>query len=177
MRIFIFILFAFLLQSCSESLEDYATVWSNEVKVKIIQDANENPDTIIFDTSYMDITLLKEERKLKFFHLNPKLNSDSTIILYDTAISTFFSKDGDFELIKELCPGNKRSFEGIRYKGRHIGVAEFKYCNGKIKERGCRFQGDVGMWTKYDSSGKIIEQTDYGNVSRLKSLKKIKYNQ
>ena len=78
--------------------------------------------------------------------------------------------------MKELCPGNDRSFEGIRYKGRHLGLAEFRFCDGKLKEQGYRFNGNVGIWKEWDANGKIIKQTDYGNAEKLEQLRSIAYD-
>ena len=91
-------------------------------------------------------------------------------------ISIFYSKDQLFELVRELCPANDRNFEGIRYKGNHFGLAEFKYCDGKIKERGFRYNNkEIGVWTEYDSMGNVINTTDKKNDEVLNKLTSIKY--
>ena len=74
-----------------------------------------------------------------------------------------------------MCPVVDRSFEGIRYQGGHIGLAEFRYCDGKIKESGFRFNGNVGVWQEYNTTGKVVKETDHGNIDRLEKLKDIKY--
>ena len=168
--------FCFLVfQSCKSSLTDYAIKWSRDVKRKIIEDANQQPDKSIFDSAAFDVTLYKGDKKLKLFHVIPKFNDAGIIFSLDTVVSIFYSTDQNFELVRELCPVVERSFEGIRYKGRHLGLAEFRYCDGKIKESGFRFNGDIVVWRAYDSSGKIIKETDHGNVDRLENLKTINY--
>lgn len=164
-----------LLQSCKTSLTDYATDWSNGIKTKITEDASQQPDKTLFDSSSYNVTLYKGDNKLKFFHLNPKFSDNGQLLRLDTAVSIFYSTDQNFELVRELCPVVDRSFEGIRYKGEHLGLAEFRYCDGKIKERGFRLNGDVGVWKEYDNNGKVIKETDHGNVDRLEKLKDIKY--
>ncbi len=153
---------------------EYATDWSNDIKQKIKDDANQQPDKTIFDSTVYNVTLYKNEKKIKFYHLNPKINKQGQLQL-DTALSIFYSGDQNFELVRELCPVSDRSFEGIRYKGKHLGLAEFNYCDGKLKERGFRFNGDVGVWKEYDTDGKVLKETDHGNVDRLEKLKDIKY--
>ncbi|MBS1669155.1 MAG: hypothetical protein JST58_17400 [Bacteroidetes bacterium] len=166
-------LFAF--HSCKSSLTNYASEWTINIKQKIIEDANQLPDKKVFDSTAYNVTLYKGEKKLKFYHLNPKFNKSRQLLSLDTAVSIFFSTDQNFELVRELCPVVSRSFEGIRYKGAHIGFAEFKYCDGKIKESGFRFNGDIGIWKKYDTDGNVINERDYGNIERLEKLKNIKY--
>ena len=93
----------------------------------------------------------------------------------DTGLSVFYSKDQNFQIDRELCPVIDRSFEGIRYKGRHLGLAEFRFCDGKLKEQGYRFDGDVGIWKEWDSIGNLINHKDHGNTDRLYGLEKINY--
>ena len=172
----IVIIFFFLaFQSCKTSLTDYATNWSNDVKGKIIEDANQQPDKVIFDSASYNVTLYKEDKKLKFYHFNPKFSDNGQLLSLDTAVSIFYSTDQQFELVRELCPVIDRSFEGIRYKGQHLGLVEFRYCDQKLKESGFRFNGDIGVWKEYDTNGKVVKETDHGNVDRLEELKKIKY--
>jgi hypothetical protein len=163
------------LQSCQASLTAYAAEWSNDIKKKIIEDASQQSDKTIFDSSSYEVTLYKGDCKLKLFQLYPKFSDKGQLLSFDTAVSIFFSTDQNFELVRELCPVVDRSFEGIRYKGEHLGLAEFKYCDGKIKERGFRFNGDVGVWKEYDTTGKVIKETDHGSIDRLEKLKDIKY--
>ena len=178
MRLFTILIFLFCLigfQSC-QSVSEFATQWSIDVKRKIVEDANQESDKAIFDSVRNNLTLYKAEKKLRSYHINLWLDSSGKLISSDTAVSIFYSADQDFELVRELCPVNDRSFEGIRYQGEHVGLAEFRYCDGKIKEAGFRFNGEVGIWKKYDTDGKAIEEIDKGNVERLENLKRIKYS-
>jgi hypothetical protein len=178
MRHFTIAIISFLflvLQACKTSLTDYANDWSNRIKTKITEDASQQPDKTVFDSSSYNVTLYKGGNKLKFFHLNPKFSDKGQLLSLDTAVSIFYSTDQNFELVRELCPVVDRSFEGIRYKGEHLGLAEFRYCDGKIKESGFRLKGDVGVWKEYDRNGKVINETDHGDVDRLEKLKDIKY--
>lgn len=165
-----------ILHSCKTSLTDHAIDWSISIKGKIIEDASQQPDSTFFDSTNANLTLFKGDQKLKYYHFNPKFDNNGLVLSLDTTLSIFYSADQNFELVRELCPVVDRSFEGIRYKGGHIGLAEFRYCNGKIKERGFRINGNVGIWKEYDTNGKIIKETNYGNIDKLEKLKTIKYN-
>jgi hypothetical protein len=154
---------------------DYAADWSKNIKTQIIEDASQQPDKTVFDSSSYRVTLYKGENKLKFFHLKPKFSDDGQLLSLDTAVSIFYSTDQNFELVRELCPVADRSSEGIRHKGEFLGLAESRYCNGNIKERGFSLNGFVGVWKEYDSNGKVTKETDYGNIDRLENLKNIKY--
>ena len=167
------------LYSCQTSTNDYATKWTNEIKQKVIADANQPSDRSIFDSTYYRLTLYKGDTKLKHFMLRPSFDTTTgKIISVDTLASIFYSTDQDFELVRELCPANERSFEGINHKGTGaVGLAEFRFCDGKIKERGFRYgYKAVGVWTKYDSTGKVIDEKDNGNIKMLEKLHDVKYS-
>ncbi|PCJ63627.1 MAG: hypothetical protein COA58_15940 [Bacteroidetes bacterium] len=158
------------LSACKQPIENFATNWSKSVKEKIIEESHIESDRIEIDSTrdnWQTITYWKGDIKLKKFHYRP--------LDEDTVVSIFFSKSQKFELVRELCPGVERSFEGIRYKGKHLGLAELRFCNGNIKERGFRFNGDVGVWKEYNENGEIINSEDFGNTDRLNELREIKY--
>jgi hypothetical protein len=174
------ILFFYLvgLLSCKSSTTDFATKWTNEIKEKIIADANQQYDRTTFDSTYYRLTLYKGETKLKYFMFRPKFDTtNGNILSVDTLASIFYSSDQKFELVRELCPAIERSFEGVNYKGiGSVGLTEFRFCDGRIKESGFRFgYKPVGVWTIYDSTGKVIEAKDNGNLDVLNKLRDIKY--
>ena len=160
-----------LLSSCSDSSTDYAYKWSNDIKSKILEDINVPSDSVRVDSSksnYQLVTLYSNGIRTKEFGIRPSTG--------DTIVSIFYSKDQNFEIVRELCPGISRSFEGIRYKSEHLGLAEFRFCDGKLKEQGYRWiDGDVGIWKEWNSVGEIIKEEDFGNVKKLEGLKEITY--
>lgn len=163
-------LVAFTILSCKESSTDLAIRWSDDIKIKIIEDVNIPVDSITIDSGKANIkylTLFSNGIKTKNFGIR---KSD-----LDTIVSIFYSKDQKFELVRELCSGISRSFEGIKYEGRYLGVTELKFCDGKLKERGYNFNGKIGVWTEWDEDGKVIKETDYGLLSRLNDLNRIQY--
>lgn len=170
-----FSLISFL--SCSSNPTDFATKWTNEIKEKIIGDANESPTRTVIDSAHNYLTLYNGSKKLKYFMLRSNIDTTSGKVLsIDTLVSIFYSSDERFQLIKELCPAIERSFEGINYEGiGPVGLTELRFCDGKIKESGFRFGKPVGIWKKFDSTGKVIEETDNGNVELLNKLRDIKF--
>lgn len=181
MRYFILLIFISFICSCQSSTTDstaFVATWTNDIKKKIIEDANQVSDRTTLDSVTYSIILYKGNIKLKQFMLRPVYKPRIAIpISLDTLVSIFYSFDQKFELVRELCPAVSRSFEGLRYSGvGSLGLIEFRYCDGRIKERGFRYKNAiVGVWTKYDSTGKVIEQKDHGNTSVLNNLHDIKY--
>lgn len=168
--IILFSFTTFLLLSCKNTHTDYALEWSNDIKRKIFEDINIPIDSTSIDTSkgnFKEISLYSKGIRTKLYGIENATG--------DTLFSTFYSKDQNFEIVRELCPGIERSFEGIKYKGNHFGLAEFRFCNGKLKEQGYRFYKDVGIWKEWDENGKFIKETDLGNIEKLDELKNIKY--
>lgn len=160
-----------VLISCNHNnaTTDYAIEWSKDIKSRILADVNVEPDSVHTDTSENVVEIDMFSNKIKTKHY--------VIRHGDTIASFFFSHNQNFELVRELCYGISRNFEGIRYKGKHYGLAEFRYCDGSLEEQGLRFDGDVGIWKKWDSTGKLIEKWDNGNEEKLDGLKQIHYEQ
>jgi hypothetical protein len=161
-------LIVLLFSSCKKSTTHYALKWSTDIKNKIFEDINVAIDSTSIDSSkdnYKKTTCFHNKIRTKEYGINTG----------DTVLSIFYSSDQNFEIVRELCPRIGRDFEGIRYKGKHVGLAEFRFCDGKLKEQGYRFDGDVGVWKEWDTSGKVIKEKDYGNTDRLENLRTINY--
>ena len=169
-QIFFFVLTIIFFIGCKQSPTDYALKWSRDIKSKIFEDVNLPTDSVSVDTSkgsLKEVTFYNKGIRTKLFGIRQSNG--------DTILSIFYSKDQDFEIVRELCPGIERSFEGIRYKGEHLGLAEFRFCDGKLKEQGFRFNGNVGVWKEWDENGKVIKETDHGQTENLDQLREIKY--
>ena len=149
----VFALTITLFIGCKESSTDYASKWSSDIKSKIFEDANIPVDSINVDTTNGKVvTFYNKGIRTKQFRINTSTS--------DTIVSIFYSKDQNFEIVRELCPENEPSFEGIRYKGNHLGLAEFRFCDGKLKEEDYRYDGDVGVWKEWDENGNLVEEID-----------------
>ena len=154
--------------SCKESLTDYATKWTQDIKAKIIEDSNKKSDSTAYDSVRHGMALFSKGVRLKSFGISPETK--------DTLTSSFYSPDQNFKLVRELCPLlNDEWVEVIAYKDSIVGLHEFYYCNGKIKQRGFNVNGKIGVWTEYNAQGNIVKETDNGNIDRLEKLKAIKY--
>lgn len=168
LSLFLFAASVLAIYSCETPITEYAIDWTNDIKAKIIEDANETPDSIYKSSEGTLLEYYKAGRILKEIHLHENLR--------DTILSILHSTDLQFKLLREHCPLD-RSFFGIRVKDRFCGYTELRFCNGKIKTTGFRYLGqDVGVWTTYDQSGKIIETKDLGNVEKLENLKLMQYS-
>jgi antitoxin component YwqK of YwqJK toxin-antitoxin module len=166
--LFLFAMSIIAISSCKTSITDYTINWTNEIKSKILEDANQPSDSIVKSDSGKFHEYFKNGHKQKEITLADNLK--------DTVISRWHSADQQFELLREHCPAVNQDFAGIKFGKSFIGWSEFKYCNGKMKATGARFSSvDVGIWTKYDTTGKITETTDHGNSDILNRLKRIKY--
>ncbi len=167
-KLLVFALTVTLFASCKESPTDYASQWSSDIKSKIFEDANIPVDSVNIDTTNGKVvTFYNKGTRTKKFRINTSTS--------DTVVSIFYSKDQNFEIVRELGPEIEPSFEGIRYKGKHLGLAEFRFCDGKLKEQGYRFDGDVGVWKEWDENGNVIKETDHGHTEELDQLRNIKY--
>jgi hypothetical protein len=175
----IFVLFLAIIQSCTRSPVDFAAKWTQDIKAKIIEDANQQPDKTVFDTIRHELTLYKNGKKLKYFYFAPKPEHGEIdkIISYDTAFIVFYSTDQNFQLVRQPCiQTSERSYVGVTYKGNRFGLAEFIYCNKPISETGFYYDNlNVGTWTKFDSTGKVTEKKNIGDDKKLEELKDIKY--
>ncbi len=172
MRILIIVAFISLTFACCKDNPSHIAIeWSNDIKMKIIEDVNIISDSLAIDTTQPNI------KYVSFFSKAIRTRKYGIRKSHgDTIISIFYSKNQKFELVNELCPGISRSFEGIKYEGRYLGLQESRFCNGKLKEQGFSFNGNVGVKTEWDENGNVINQMDYGLLHRLKDLARIKYN-
>ena len=162
---------AFLITCCTDYKTCYAFNWSKEIKEKILSDANIPPDSTVIDTlSINEIKITTFKRGVILKQIFVENNSRDTIGV------RLLSKDQMFSWAKGSC-GSERHFyeETIAYgptANHHdvIGLSQSYYCNGNLKEKGFVYNGLVGIWEEYDSSGKLLKRTDYGNMDKLDSV-------
>ncbi len=179
LKISISISFVFLIASCKESPIDSATKWTKDIRNKVIEDASQKPDKTVFDSVHNGLILYRNNKKLKQYYFTERENrNEKEKLIFDTAMVVLYSSDQNFQVVRQLCiPGAERSYEGVTYKGNRFGKAEFVYCHKAIRETGFQYNNlNVGVWTKYDSTGKVIEQKDVGSSDKLKELQNMKYS-
>lgn len=143
--------------------------WYETTKQRIITEADLPAETLstgkYADTDLTEITYSHHDQKLK----TEILREDSSL----TAI-TLYSKDGQFELRKEICPNGQTGFEGIVYDGHFYGLSTWWHCNGQLSHQGIRYKDKkVGIWNRWDENGNLTETTDYENEHLIDSLKTI----
>jgi hypothetical protein len=85
-------------------------------------------------------------------------------------LETHYSKDKKFELRREICEDGNWSFEGIAYKEHFYGLSTWKNCKGQLDHQGIRYNDQkIGVWKTWDE-GKLKEEKDYKNLTKLDSL-------
>ena len=155
---------------------DYAAKWTADMKVKIIKEATQEPDRTVVDTVHHYITYYKNNIMLKqvFFAAREDQNENEKPV-YDTGRVILYSTDQKFQLFRQPCiPKSESSYEGVLFKGDRYGLAEYNYCKKNMREVGFQVKNlNVGIWNSYDSSGKVINTVDNGNVERLEQLKNL----
>lgn len=177
----IFSLFILMGQSCSQkkSSLEFAKKWTADLKAKILKESDQVPDKTVFDSSLQQITLFKNNKKLKqYYFVLREDESDSTgqRKVRDTSMIVFFSADQNFQYVRKPCIKRVyRSMECVAYKGDAYGVVEYNYCGKGTKDIGYQYKNkDVGTWTKYDSIGAETEKIEAGNEKVLLQLADLK---
>jgi hypothetical protein len=114
---------------------------------------------------------------VKYFFLNQRVDETTGTVVYDTSVAIYYSKDNQFEWVRELCPINDGGFEGIKYKGKFMGRLLYSYCNSNsIKEELYKFNGsEAGPVTLYEENGQVFTRVDMKNATLLYKLRDIKY--
>ena len=139
--------------------------WYEDAKAEILKQSELKPDSTIIT--------FDEDSTFKKVHL---FSSGHEFLLkgYNKGflrLETRYSKDGNFELRREICNNGNYAFEGIVYKSNFYGLSTWFYCDGKIDHQGVRYNNQkIGIWKKFNETGKQIEETDYKNLEKIDSL-------
>jgi len=86
---------------------------------------------------------------------------------------TVYSRDGRFELRREICPTGQTTFEGIFYGGHYYGLSSSWACGDTLRldQEGVRYRDQkVGTWKIWNDSAKTWKTRDYGHENLLDSL-------
>jgi antitoxin component YwqK of YwqJK toxin-antitoxin module len=155
----------FLTRCASNDSKTSADKWFEDTKAEILKQSDLKPDSITL-TFNEDSTFKKEH----------SFSAGREFLLkgYNKGIlrlETHYSKDGNFELRREVCDNGNFGFEGIVYKSHFYGLSTWRHCNGQLDEQGVRHNDQkIGVWRKFDETGKQIEATDYKNIEKLDSM-------
>jgi antitoxin component YwqK of YwqJK toxin-antitoxin module len=143
--------------------------WYQERKERILSESNLPTDS----TSIERYENGKAHKVKSFNHGHPTVEK-----WYretgEQVVQTNYSRDGLFELRREICKDGKPLFEGIFYKGQGYGPSTWWRCGRSKEEEGVRFKDlKIGVWKYWDTSGKVSE-ADYKNGNIIDSLQWIK---
>jgi hypothetical protein len=156
-----------LLSNCNNNeSKKYTPNWYEYTKSEIMKQSDLEPDSIITEK---DTTMIKEHSYFngKEFHLRLLKNGK-------LRMEKIYSKDGNFEIVREFFDNGNYLFEGITYKDHFYGLSTWKYQNGQLNEKGIRFNDKkIGVWKTWNESGKLVESVDYKNLEKLDSMPKI----
>lgn len=157
----------FFLAHCADNANDNpGDKWYDETKAEILKQAEVKPDSI---TRAEDSITVKE-----YSYSNGNVFHERWLKGGKLRAETFYSKDGNFELRREIFENGVFLFEGIVYNDHFYGLSTWNHQNGKPEQQGIRFNDQkIGVWKKWDEAGKLTEETDYKNLQKLDSLPRI----
>lgn len=166
-RIYFFLMTVVFFHSrcASKAGKTLSASWYEFTKAEILKQADLSPDSII--SSYNEDRSFKKEHYFSGGHEYLIRGYDKGIL----CIETHFSKEGSFELRRELCDNGNLTFEGIAYKKHFYGLSTWRYCDGQLMQQGVRYDDKkVGVWKTFDQKGRQIEETDYRSIAQLDSM-------
>ncbi|HQQ82671.1 MAG TPA: hypothetical protein PK059_05735 [Cyclobacteriaceae bacterium] len=132
--------------------------WFEKTKATILRQSKMNADSVGQQLS--DDLVRRTEMSYREGHLYLKKIYRQNILVQ----VAYFDQSGEFELRRELCPNGKFRFEGIFVKGEAFGICTWFFCTGKTEKQGVRYRGkDVGIWKFYDENGRVTEEVDFEN--------------
>ncbi|MFN8313938.1 MAG: hypothetical protein U0289_14120 [Cyclobacteriaceae bacterium] len=132
--------------------------WFEKTKATILRQSKMNADSVGQELS--DDLVRRTEMSYREGHLYLKKIYRQNILVQ----VAYFDQSGEFELRRELCPNGKFRFEGIFVKGEAFGICTWFFCTGKTEKQGVRYRGkDVGIWKFYDENGRVTEEVDFEN--------------
>jgi antitoxin component YwqK of YwqJK toxin-antitoxin module len=154
-----------LLFTCCSDKAINADKWYEDTKAEILKQSALKADSIVY--TYNGDSTFKNEYHYSaghVFFLNGYRNGVFRLEIH-------YSKDGKFELRREIHNSGSFGFEGIVYQSNFYGLSTWRYPDGKIHEQGIRYKGEsIGVWKKYDKTGKLIGEDDYRNMDKLDDL-------
>jgi hypothetical protein len=139
--------------------------WYRETKEIILSESSLPTDSTATE-KYADGTIHKAK---SYNHAHPTVEK-----WYretgEQVVQTNFSRNGLFELRREICKDGKPGFEGIFFQGNAYGLSTWWRCGKSKEEEGIRYKDQkIGVWKTWDVGGKL-SATDYGHVNLMDSL-------
>ena len=153
---------------CGISDEEKSKKWYEYTKDEILKQANLKADSIAI--VFIKDSTIREEYLFSELHLFKQ----NDYFLDTLIVETYYSKNSNFELRREICRNGNYGFEGIFYKDNFYGLSSWWYCNGQLQSQGVRHNGEwIGIWKHWNEDGYLISETDYHNTSKLDSMPQI----
>jgi hypothetical protein len=170
-KILHFIFASFIIfYSCTKKQSLDPRIWYNHTKSVILKNSMVRPDSIVGKTLNNSSWVLTFSSRGKTYR---ELRNNS---LSRVHADTYYGKNHDFELRREICQNGTISFEGIFYKKLAYGLSTwYENCDSsKIKEQGVRYKsGAIGIWKIRNDNGRLVEE-DHNNSDKLDSMPLIK---
>jgi hypothetical protein len=158
-----------LIRCSSNDSKSSSDKWSADTKAEILRQSDLRSDSTSF--TFNEDSTFKDEHFFFGGHKFLSKGYKKGVLLSETR----YSKDTNFELRREICDNGNFSFEGIVYKDHFYGLSTWRQCNGQLDHQGIRYNGEkIGVWRKWNETGKLIEEEDYDNVSKLDSMPSIR---
>jgi hypothetical protein len=148
--------------------------WSKKIRLEILNYVNQKPDRCVIvgkESGSQSITYFVHGNKTIELYIDKKTN--------DTLSSRYYDNHENMCIVRELCPGISRNFEGLQVRHGYTayGLAEFRFCDGTLKEQGFRYMSqNFGIWKEWNEKGELIKTTDYKHPEYFKKLIEMKFN-
>ncbi len=170
MRQFLFIVGLTLFISCNTDKKKFdSDQWYNKTKNFILTESNlpiDSTSTENYENGIM--------HKLKSFNKGHLTIEKWFRETGEQVLETHYSKDGDFELRREICTNGKVAFEGVFFQKNSYGLSTWWGCGKFKQDEGKRFRNSrIGVWKHWDEKG-VVSETDYKMNNLIDSLRTIK---
>ena len=152
--------------------------WTANMRIKTIKEVNALPiDSIITDTTEFYINQFYYFNGQKVKAIGFTRDKRDTIGFY------YKSPDSELNANGETCPrlntdmiesGSLHTYRGLKYKGKHIGIATYLQCDQSTFEKGIYLRGQrIGIWKTLDLKTNKVTIKEHGNKELIKELKQL----
>lgn len=158
---------AILMIACNPNQHDDA--WTARVKEKIIAESDLPTDSA-FTSEVADMGF----KKIRYYSKRTLTREKWHHANGFQPVEILYSKDGLFQLRRELCENGTVSFEGVFFKDQAYGMSTWWSCDDhSVLEQGIRYKGkQVGFWKTKDDAGKTTK-VNFGKYPLIDSLERI----